>query len=279
MNKTLIFLCLSSSILVLSIIVICVSPIINNFVVTQNNNWSFSSWRSLNCKIYADLEESDTVTLDAIQQMKIYKNLCRRKKGMHDLEYTTLIIDLFIGIVCTNLSLLIYFKIGKDLAKKAGLISIIIGIIGFIMTFVYIGFSGYIFENDPAKFDDDNVEKLYPNGANKKLVDGVYKTIYQDDKSYFSKYAKFKELGQKQYNYDKKFYYAFHHNDMCDGTCEYLYNRAYTSYEYKDLHDRWLTALVFSVFILVLNASLVVFGFLIFKNGTDSNEDKTLVIS
>ena len=300
MNKTLIFLCLSSGILVLSIIAICISPIINNFVLTQNDNWSFSKWRSLNCKIFEDQEESETITLDNIKKIKIFKNMCRRQRGMHDLEYTTLIIDLIIGIVCTNLSLFIHFKVGKDLAKKGGLISIIIGIIGFIMTFIYIGFSGYIFNNDPAfvsgSFDTDGkldvnygIERLYSNGAYEK-VDNTgsstkYIKIYDNDKNYLSEYVKFKDLGKKQYNYDKKFYNAITPNSAScksrSSNCEYIYSydkSPFRTYELRELHDRWLTTLIFSVFILACNASLVIFGFLIFKNGTDSNEDKTLVI-
>jgi hypothetical protein len=301
MNKPLIFLCICSGILVLSIIVICISPIINNFEVKEKVTWSFSSWRSLNCKIFADQEESETVTLDNIKKIKIFKNMCRRQRGMHDLEYTTLIIDLIIGIVCTNLSLFIYFKVGKDLDKKAGLISIIIGIIGFIMTFIYIGFSGYIFNNDPAFvngcFDDSGnlqinsgIERLYSNGAYKKVdktdpLNPKFINIFENDKDYLSKYVKFKDLGKNQYNYDKKFYNSFNnHAAGCDSdssSCEYIYdevNSLFTSYELRELHDQWLTTLIFSVFILACNAALVIFGFLIFKNGADSNEDKTLVI-
>ena len=51
MNKILIFLIIATSILVLSAIVICVSPIINNIEV---NAWRPANWRNLNCQIFAD---------------------------------------------------------------------------------------------------------------------------------------------------------------------------------------------------------------------------------
>ena len=294
MNKSLIFLCISSAILVLSIIVICISPIINNFEI-KSPSWSFSKWRNLNCKIFEDQEKSDTLRLDDIQKMKTFKNLCRTKKGMHDLEYAALIIDLIVGIVCTNLSLFIYFNVNKNIVKNVGLIGLIVGIIGFIITFIDVGFSGYIFDNAPA-FGEVNYDyfrgtstsimsggvlKLFPNGATTK-VDGTF--VFDNDKSYFSPYAKFKELGQKQYNYDKKTYEAYYHDNKCHSTdtgdCEYLYQLPpYRSYEYKDLHDRWLTTIILSVFIFACNAGLSIFGFLIFKNGVDTNEDKILVIS
>ena len=294
MNKSLIFLCISSAILVLSIIVICISPIINNFEI-NSPSWSFSKWRNLNCKIFEDKEKSDTLPLDDIQKMKTLKNLCRTKKGMHDLEYAALIIDLIIGFVCTNLSLFIYFNVNKNIVKKVGIIGLIVGIIGFIITIIDVGFSGYIFDYAPAFREVDynyflgtssyimsgGITKLFPNGATRK-VDGTY--VYDNDKSYFSQYVKFKELGQKQYNYDKKTYQAYYHDNNCrsynTGNCEYLYGRVpYRSYEYKELHDRWLTTIILSAFIFACNAGLSIFGFLIFKNGVDSNEDKTLVIS
>ena len=61
MNKSLIFLIISTSILVLSAIVICVSPIINNIEVTQYG-WKPSDWRNLNCKIIEEREKADRVT-------------------------------------------------------------------------------------------------------------------------------------------------------------------------------------------------------------------------
>ena len=295
MNRGFIFLCLSLSILVLSLIVICIAPIINNFEIKQMN-WSFSRWRNLNCQIFSDREELDNISLDEIQKLKIKKKLCYRRKGIHDLEYTALIIVLIIGIVCSNLSLFLYFSISKTLAKKAGIIGLITGIIGFIITFVYVCFSGYIFDNDPAFVEIDyftssiqlygGITKLYPNGARYKVDGSNLINVYDNDKSYFSQYVKFKELGQKQYNYNKKFYETYY-SDNADcinpasiTNCEYIYfEPPNTYYEYKDLHDRWLATLILSVFIFICNAGLAIFGFLMFKKGADSNEENTVVIS
>ena len=121
MNKILIFLCFSTSILVLSLITICISPIINNIKVKVNVNgieWSISKWRTLNCKIFADRENSENVELDHIQKLKRMKTLCNRKKAMHDLEFASLIINLVLGFFCSNLSLLHYLNVGKDFEKK-----------------------------------------------------------------------------------------------------------------------------------------------------------------
>ena len=299
MNKTLIFLCLSSSILVLSFIVICISPIINNFRIISQN-WSFSSWRSLNCKIISDvLEDPDTIKLDEIQKMKKIKNLCHRKKGMYGLEFSSIVIDIILGFFCTNLSILHYFNEGKNFERKTGIIGLIAGSIGFILTFISMCFSGYIFTNDVAygeiNYDYFNnptstlfsggITKLYPNGALRKN-DGSnnFFPIYENDKSDFSEYVKYKDLGQKQYNYNKKLYELYHlQGQNCktlSSSCDYYYGYdPFSSNENKDLHDRWLTDIILSFLIAICNIGLAFFGFLLFKNGGEINsEDRTIPI-
>ena len=112
------------------------------------------------------------------------------------------------------------------------------GSIGFVLTLVYVCFSGYIFNNDVAfkRVDDstnDSIQKLYPNGGEYKLDDGSNRIyIYTNDKSYDSEYIKYKELGEPQYNYNSKFFDAYYRNTDCrtgssgtsSGTCEYYYH-------------------------------------------------------
>ena len=49
-------------------------------------------------------------------------NSCKRRKGMHDMEYTAFIFDIVIGFVCGLLGLLHYFGLKKDFINKTGLI-------------------------------------------------------------------------------------------------------------------------------------------------------------
>ena len=135
---------------------------------------------------------------------------------MYGLEYSSFIIDLGLGFICAQLALLHYFQIGKSFEKITGLIGLIGGGIGFILTLVYVCFSGYIFNNDPAfKYPesayDELVTKLYPNGA---LIKGASTTsgvfAYSNDKSDNSQFAKYKDLGGIEYNYNKKLYEAYH---------------------------------------------------------------------
>ena len=294
MNKTLIFFCFSTAILVFSLVVVCISPIINNIEV-QQHNWKISGWRTLNCKLYEDQENSDNVKLDEIQKYKKLKNMCNRKKAMHDLEFASLLINLILGFVCANFSLLHYLDVGKDFEKKTGLIGFVTGIVGFIITFVYICYNGYIFNNDVAYANynvsyQGKVVKLFSNGATKKW-DGnsKYITPYENDNNDFSEWAKYKDLGGKQYNYESQFYKAYSAS-TCQSepsipsppttpSCEYVFEESpYVSMENKDLYDRWLTTLIISVFIVLSNIGLLIFGFLLFKSSGDSNEVQTVQI-
>lgn len=288
MNKTLIFLCFSTAILVFSIIVVCVSPIINNFE-NQELRWKISSWRTLNCQIFADKENADNVQLDEIQRFKKLKKICYRKKAMHDLEYAALIINLIFGFVCANFSLLHYLGVGKDFEKKTGLIGLIFGIIGFIIILVYVCYNGYIFDNDIAYGEYNGsrylgkVDKLYSNGATRKKDEtNSFIYVYNNDNTDFSEFAKFKDLGKKQYNYNSKFYKTYVSSTDCKSynlQCEYIYETSpTTSVENKELYDRWLTTLILSIFILISNIGLLIFGFLLFKSKDDSNETKPVEI-
>ena len=82
---------------------------------------------------------------------------------MNDLEYTSLIMDLILGFICFILGLLHYFEIGKYFEKITGIIGIASGAIGFILTIIYVGYSGYIFDNHPS--DED---LLFEKGARLK---------------------------------------------------------------------------------------------------------------
>ena len=303
MNKTFLLFCFSISILVFSFIVICISPIINNI---QIGNWSFSKWRALNCQILADKENSDTVSLDEIQKFKKMKNLCYRKKAMHDLEYAALIIDLVLGFICANLSLLHYLNVGKDFEKKTGLIGFITGIIGFIITFVYFCYNAYIFDNDIAfseiDYDDfsivNGVKKLYSNGATYKSDGTKYITPFANEKDDYSEFIKYKELGQKQYNYDSDLYksstkadseyrncqrnsisniynkedYATVGTKKCDYIWKVQTSFVYNSIENKYIYNRCITTFILNIFILISSIGLILFGFFLFRSLGEINQ-------
>ena len=283
MNKTLIFLIISIALLVLSAIVICIAPLDNNL---ELNNFRLYNWGKSNCAMYADYLDWDYLSLDSIQRTRKSKNMCYRKKAMYGLEHSAFIINAILSFVCAYLTLLHYLNVGKDFEKKTGLIGLISGAIGFVLTFLYVCYSGYIFNNDPSP-----IEKLYPNGALYKWVGTKYIKVYANEKGDDVQYVKYKDLGKNIYNYDSKKYEVYHKNaapispgisgcniiysfDPSTATirytsstgedCDYLFPEPTSSVENKYIYDRWLTSLILAVIIFICDIALAIFGLLLF---------------
>ena len=125
MKKTL-FLILSGAIVIFSIICICSAPIINGIIPNAD------SWNTENCQKLTDeyKEAKKGNDKDTIEAAKRIKNKCNRDKAMYGLEYSSLIIDVICGFVCTILGLLHYFDIAKPFEKVTGIIGLSYGIIG-----------------------------------------------------------------------------------------------------------------------------------------------------
>ena len=312
MNNTLIFLCIASALLIFSIIVVNTSPAIN---------LSGNSWRALNCKRYSDyhdyIKKKDDAFTNKDEYLKLSKegrNLCNRQKAIHGLEYSSIVCDIVLGFFCAFLSLLHYLDVGKVFEKVTGIIGLASGVICFILTLVYVIYSGYIFTNDnyglSFDFSSDNIYKNY--GSIPKLdKDGVfakldssktkYECVYYDANDESKFYAKYNELGQKRYNYNKDYIdpnskfskcrYIYSHTISTGGgtqtetsthpsyshcingitpvisDCDVLY--AYydnlDDFNNKYIYDRWVTSIIFDSLNIALSIGLAIFGFLLFK--------------
>ena len=300
MNKTLIFLIISIIIVAFSVITLSSAPVITK-TIPESDSWAYE-----NCKIYEDIEEIRNSLNDKEENRK-KKTLCERKKAMHSLEYGAFIFNIFCGFFCALLSFLQYLKIGKNFEKNTGLVGFITGIIGFILSFIYFIYSSYIFTNDKALAYNSHgsningIEKLFSNGALYKYigddsVNGKYITIYEGDKNYESQYIKYSELGQKQYNYDSDYRKVYTKEititNNCYYTkftgspgavyrapsggsseiCRYLYFPPFLTYKNKYIYDKWSTTLTFGFIISICDLALLVFGFLLFKQGDNSSK-------
>ena len=326
MQRTL-FLIFSACILIFSIISLCTAPIINK-VLTEASDWNTN-----NCKqksdFYKNAKDNSGNSDEYLKYLKKDRNLCNRQKAMYGLEYSSLILDVSLGFICAILGLLHFFDVGKSFQKYSGIIGLVTGIILFILTLVYVIYSGYIFTHDITEnYDDnsdlefdpsnygspfttypqyayfsDNLIKLNGDGAFAKLESGVkYKCLYYDKDDYKSFFAKYNDLGKKQYNYEKKRNYPesdeYSHCDVsislaysgCNGNdgyfsdssstpfytyngkqCEYLYLEKHaTGIGNKYLYDMWVTTIIFSCFIIACAIGLAIFGFLLFKNSDGS---------
>ena len=292
MKKTL-FLILSGAIVIFSIICISSGPVINDIIP------NYKIWRTENCQRWSDAYKEEN-NKDTKEQYKKFRNKCNREKAMYGLEYSSLIIDVICGFVCTILGLLHYFDIGKPFEKVTGIIGLATGIIGFVLTLVYVIYSGYIFTKDP--YQEGSELNISPSSipyiikrdgdwAFAKWEEGKgYKCLFYKDKDLFSTVAKYSDLGKKQYNYNKKKSkeYDNHNSDFyncqktglfCFGSeyytggvsalrprCDYLYVVPESGIDNKYLFDRWITTIIFSCFIFVCDIGLAIFGFLLFKS-------------
>ena len=297
MNNTLIFLCIASTLVAFSIIVVSTSPSINGLT---------GGWKNLNCQIYSDFhdyieEKGAAATKDEYLKLsKEGRNICNRKKAMHGLEYASIVCDIVLGFICAFLSLLHYSGVGSVFEKVTGIIGIASGVICFILTLVYVIYSGYIFTNDNYDLDIAisglTIRKIYglipkldEDGVFAKLVSGKYECVYydKDDESKF--YAKNNELGQKRYNYNKDSIDPNSKFSKCkisgvtygdcgragglvavgsyiynNENCDVLYNH-HNDFIYKYYYDKWVTSIIFDVLNIALAIGLAVFGFLLFK--------------
>ena len=306
MQRTL-FLVFSSAIVVFSIICLCTAPIINGIISGSG------SWGTNNCKKDSDVYKNYKDTLGADNELtkdaKKARNLCNRQKAMYGLEYSSYIIDVSLGFICAVLGLLHFFDIGKSFQKYSGLIGLITGIVGFVLTLVYIIYSGYIFTKDLATdhdgsnfadvtttiFGETRLLKLNGKGAfAKKDGDGgKFKCIYYNKDNKYAILAKYNDLGKKSFNYEKKRKYDTSSDiTNCDigkgaaytqcstsetftstiySSCDYLYLESYASgFGNKYLYDNWVTNIIFGCFIIACNIGLAIFGFLVFKNSDGS---------
>lgn len=296
MNKVFVFFCCSCVILLFSIINLCIGPIINRRVYsttisTPAGLTTGDSWGTLNCAYLSDRYDQKKKDGPIDDKVKKYQyewkiNECKRKKGMHDMEYTTFIFDIVIGFVCGLLGLLHYFELKPDFISKTGLIGLICGVIGFIFSFVYVILNGIVFTN----YYDWEFIKRDGDGAfaEKTGTPGKYKCLYFDEKgNRYSLIAKYSDLINKQYTYKKDRYKSIDTNckDLSSSTyisscsnsddgiiispavnCEYLYASEINDNDYKDTGDRFLTTLLLSLFVCFASIGLAIFGFLLFKN-------------
>ena len=299
MSKGIIFFCCACTILLFTIINLSVGPVISG---------RLENWGSVNCAIYKDnyddAKEHDTG--DALKYgAEWILNYCNNHKAMYNMEYTSFVFDIVLGFICALLGLLHLFDVKKDLVSKTGLIGLGCGIIGFVLTFVYIILNGIVYTTTYQGFD---IYFGYSySGITKRDGDGVfaekdgsdYKCIYYDSEyNKYALYAKYSDLGKKQYNYNKDLIKTVNEAGNCVGyasycesngkitagstknnrhgnsiiipptsDCDKLYAETEDGIENKDISDRFLTTLLLGLFVCLANIGLAIFGFLLFRTG------------
>ena len=194
MSKGFFFFFFACVILLFSIINLSIGPIVSRTVRDE--------WGILNCKYLVDQYDDKKKKGGLTDDKKKYTyqwpiDECQRKKAMHDMEYTSFIFDVVIGFVCGLLGLLHYFGLKPDFVSKTGLIGLGCGVVGFVLTFVYVILNGLVYTN----YFDDAIYKRDGDGAFAEKEGNAYKCIYFDKAAnVYALFAKYSDLIQKQYN-------------------------------------------------------------------------------
>ena len=219
--KNLIFLCISVAIVLFTVIVLNNAPIINGLVGKD--------WYKESCQNYVDLHKynkdvdylsirhgvtSQEEKKEWLDLLKEGKNKCYRNKAMIGLEYASFNFNIVFGLTCAILGLLNYLNVANNIKKIIGLIGLASGIIGFVLTFVYIIESGIIFTQDVV--DKPYIGSPDPNYLPKKVTsdgafakwDDNYVCIFYDKDNKDKLYLKYSDYGNKYLNYNSEVMFA-----------------------------------------------------------------------
>ena len=217
MYKTLYF-CFAGAILLFSVIVVNIAPAINHLAE------EFDEWPYQSCSLFNDgykyaekapypSKEAKDETLEPIKKLK---NRCERRKAMVGLEYTALNINLVCGFICTFLGFFHFFNIG-DMGKIPSFAGLGTGIVGFVLTLVYVIESGLVFNDIDADIDVEIDEYQFTNPNIRIDSDGSflkwdnsrnsYVCTFYDKDNKDSLYLKYSDYGNKFLNYNKDIYF------------------------------------------------------------------------
>ena len=283
------FVC-ACTILVFTIINLSLGPCINSTVKTISRE----SWALNNCAKEEDdyesaKERNPNMSDDKKEEYEKSIRECKNKKAMHNMEYTSCIFNVVISFICILLGI---HGLQKELIPKTGMIGMGCGVVGFILTFVYVIYNGVVSTN---YYPNPNY-KTDGKGAFAEFDGNKYKCFYFKKKGDTDAlYAKYADLVKSQYNYNKDLDDEFKKEGLkksCEATkdtvlscakdeyitstkkhdgkqCPYLYyHYGYTDYNNRDIGSRFLTLLILSIFILLCYCGLIFSGFMIMKESS-----------
>ena len=283
MSKGLIFFCCACTILLFTIINLSVGPIVSGTVKNYDVDWG-----TLNCQKakddYDDAKDSGASGDNLKYGAEWDLHRCETMKGMHDMEYTSFVFNTVIGFVCGLLGLLHLFDVKKEFVSKTGIIGLGCGIVGFIFSFVYVVLNGLVYTTYYNNYN--SLYKRDSDGVFAELKSGYFECLYYDStENKHSLKAKYSDLIQKQYNYDKDLLDSFTTISGCMANpnncrtngkilessfpgCKKLYVNDYDhriGITNKDISDRFLTTLLLSLLVCLANIGLGIFGFLLYR--------------
>ena len=269
------FIC-ACAILVFSIINYKIGPIINYRVGTD---WALANCEELQDQYDEAKELNPNMSDEEKESFAFPIRRCRNKKAMHNMEHTSVVFNGVIGFICVLLGL---YGLQKEVIPKTGTIGMACGVVGFILTLVYVIYNGVVYNN----YYDRNIYKVDGDGAFAELDGSSYECFYynkpKDDEALIAKYS---DLIKSQYNYNKDLKDSFNTDSekvncraspsLCatreyipaaGSTCKKLYYRQIINdYENYDKSARFLTALLLSIITLLCYCGLIFSGFTLSK--------------
>lgn len=282
------FFTIACGILIFSIINFSIAPIINK---KEGAYWDLE-----NCvKLSDDLKDEKTkrnMTKSEIDDQEWEITRCKNRKGMYAMEYTSCFLNTAIGFSCFLLG---WYGLQKDIVQKTGMIGMACGVVGFVVTFVYVVYNGIVYTH---YYPDYTMYKTDGEGAFAELKGDGYKCFYfsksNDTKSFIAKYS---DLIKNQYNYNLELLKSFSTDEQKRGDCQlsgnnylsickekgyikgkipisyysstsctFLYVQQ-TKYDFTNynLSSRFLALLILSLIIVLLHCGLAYSGYKLFK--------------
>ena len=205
MDKNLIFFFISCCTVNFSIIVIYLDSFISNLLNTN--------LRNKQCQLFKNFDEANYYGEKSTSNQEMKSKI---KTMMHKFKYISFYINIFFGILCAILSLLHHYNIARRFERYTGLIGVISGIVGIILTSMFIVYNGLLFSNDdfgkdliyntiatPAKNKKKEVVSYKNNKNEWDNSEKHYYNFYYGQKDEELTYQKYKELCQ-EYKNNKK---------------------------------------------------------------------------
>ena len=190
MDKNLIFFFISCCTVSFSIIVIYLDSFISNILNTNLRNKQYQLFRNFDETNYYD--EKSVSNKEMKTKIKTYlnkgKKLCTSNKMMNKFKYVSFYVNIFFGILSAILSLLHHYNIARRFERYTGLLGIISGIVGIILTSMFIVYNGLLINNED--FGKDLIYNTINTIATP--VENKKKNVvsYKNDKNEWNNYEK-----------------------------------------------------------------------------------------
>ena len=280
------FFVIACGILIFSIINFSIAPIINK---KEGAYWDLENCVKLSDDLKAEKTKRNMTKLE-IDDQEWEITRCKNRKGMYAMEYTSCFLNTAIGFSCFLLG---WYGLQKDLVQKTGMIGMACGVVGFVVTFIYVVYNGIVYTN---YYPDNTMYKTDGEGAVAELKGNGYKCFYfskvNNTRSFIAKYS---DLIKGQYNYNPELINSFSNDEkksscrisesyypsICSNgfisgkkiidsysqnPCNFLYYRQINnSFSNYSRSSRFLALLILSIIIFLLHCGLAYSGYKLFK--------------